>query len=250
MLALLCTVARAEVPPFYSLGPRPEHDILAAGALYFHAPLYAGAEQWQTVFVPSATAILVNGFFADPISGVGFNMSTDPRFEFGPRATLGLGREESAALHGLGKIHHSINVGAFANYNVTGRFQLQSALRVGSGYDHDGALLDAGASYDVLQWEHASVTLDGSLSLANAAYMQSYYGISGAQVLASGFPEYHPHAGIQWHTVGLSVTAPVHPKALGYFSVEYVRLTGAAADSPTVRKSDWISIEANVSYGF
>src|SRR5215472_17524965 len=80
------TCARAEIPPFYSLGPRPAADVFAAGAMYFHAPLYAGSDEQHTIVVPSATAILVNGFFADPLSGIGWNASTDPRFEFGPRA--------------------------------------------------------------------------------------------------------------------------------------------------------------------
>jgi outer membrane scaffolding protein for murein synthesis (MipA/OmpV family) len=244
------TSSRAEIPPFYSLGPRPQKDILAVGAMYFRAPLYAGSDEPKSVMAPSATAILVNGFFADPISGIGWNASTDPRFEFGPRATLGLGREEPAALHGMGKIHNAVNVGGFANYNATNRFQLQSALRYGSGYDRDGALLDAGASYDIFQRDHVAVTVAGSASFANAAYMQSFYGVSGAQSARSGYPEYHPHSGMQWHVLELSVTAPVHPKALAYFALDYGRLDGPAAASPLSRKSDWIAIEMSVDYAF
>ena len=248
MAAVTC--ARAEIPPFYSLGPRPAADVYAIGAMYFHAPLYAGSEIQHTVVVPSATAILANGFFADSISGIGYKASMDPRFEFGPRATIGLGREEPAVLHGMGKIHNSVNVGGFANYNATDRFQLQSALRYGSGYEHDGALLDAGASYDVFQRDHVSVTLEGSVSVANAAYMQSFYGVTAAQSAASGYPEYHPRSGVQWRVAELSITAPLHPKALGYFALDYGRLAGAAAASPIVRKSDWIAIEVAVAYGF
>ena len=242
--------ALAEIPPFYSLGPRPAQDVLAVGAIYFHAPLYAGSAETQTVVAPSASAILSNGFFADPISGIGWNASTDARFEFGPRATLGLGREEPAVLHGIGKIHNAVNVGAFANYNATSRFQLQSAMRYGSGYDHRGALLDAGAAYDVFQRDHVSVTVEASASFANASYMQSFYGVSAAQSVRSGYPEYHPHSGRQWHVLELSVTAPVHPKALAYFAFDSGRLEGAAAASPLVRKHGWRAIELAVAYAF
>jgi outer membrane scaffolding protein for murein synthesis (MipA/OmpV family) len=241
--------ARAEIPPFYALGPRPAENVLALGLLYFHAPRYAGADEQRTVIAPSGTAILANGFFADPISGVGFNASADPRFEYGVRATIGLGRDEPA-LRGLGTIHNAANVGAFANWNVTERFQLQSALRYGQGYDHDGMLLDAGASYDLYQQDHVSVTVEASLSYANAAYTRSFYGVSAAQSAASGYAPYVPGAGAQWHTLGLSFTAPVHPKALAFLSVDYTRLTGPAAASPYARKTDSIAIQANVSYAF
>jgi outer membrane scaffolding protein for murein synthesis (MipA/OmpV family) len=249
-LLACAALVHAEIPPFYSLGPRPAEDVLAAGVLFFHAPRYAGSDQLRTVIAPSGTAILVNGFFADPISGVGFNFSADPRLEAGLRATLGLGREEVAALRGLGTIRNAPNAGGFANYNVTGRFQLQSALRYGSGYDHHGMLVDVGASYDIFQQDHVSVTLDASASYANGPYMRSYYGVSDAQAAASGYGAYRPGAGVQWRTAGLSITAPVHPKALGFLSLEYTRLAGQAAASPYARKADSISIQANVSYGF
>ena len=42
-LVLLGAPARAEMPPFFSLGVRPEKDILAAGVLYFNAPQFAGS---------------------------------------------------------------------------------------------------------------------------------------------------------------------------------------------------------------
>ena len=95
LLAALAFAAtcRAEMPPFYGLGERPEKDVLAAGLLYFHAPRYAGSDEQRTIVLPSGTAILANGFFADAINGVGFNFSADKRFEYGVRATLGLGRD-------------------------------------------------------------------------------------------------------------------------------------------------------------
>lgn len=246
----IASCACAEIPPFYSLGPRPANDVFAIGTMYFNAPLYAGSDQRHTVIVPSATAILTNGFFADPIAGVGYNASMDPRWEFGPRATIGLGREEPATLHRLGKIHNAANAGGFFNYNATEHFQLQSAARYGSGYRHDGALLDAGASYDIFQRGHLTVSLEGSVSLANAAYMQSFYGVSAVQSSSSRYPEYHPRPGIQWGVAELSVTAPVHPKALAYFALDYGRLAGSAAASPLVRKADWFAVEVAVAYGF
>lgn len=254
MLAAGClagaALCHAEVPPFYSLGPRPAEDVLAAGVMAFHAPRYAGSDERRSIVLPSATAILANGLFADPISGIGFNASADPRVEAGVRATIGLGREEIGPLRGLGRIRDSLNVGGFANVNVTDSIQLQSALRFGSGNGRDGLLLDAGASCEFFKRGHVSASIEGSLSYANGPYMRSYYGVDAAQSAASGYGGYRPGAGLQWRSAGLAFQAPVHPRALAFLTVEYTRLAGVAAASPLVRKAGALSVQANVSYGF
>ena len=238
------------MPPFFSLGVRPEKDILAAGVLYFNAPQFAGSPERRVVVVPSGTVFLTNGWFADVVNGIGRNFSTDARFEYGLRASLGVGREETDAIRGLGKIGNALDLGGFANWNVTEHFQLQSSLRYGSGYDHDGLLVDAGAAYDVIRYGPASLTVDVSMSFANASYMRSFYGVSPAQSAASGIAPYRPGAGRQWSTAGISLTTPLHPKVLAVVSLEYARLGGPAASSPYARRITAPSIEATVVYGF
>jgi outer membrane scaffolding protein for murein synthesis (MipA/OmpV family) len=227
--------ARADIPPFYALGERPAEDLYALGALFFAAPRFAGSEETRRVFRPSATVMLRNGFFADPISGVGFNASTDPRFEYGARATLGLGREASDAAPQLGRIADSLNIGGFANMNATSRLTLQSALRHGGGRGHDGTLVDVGASFDLLQWNHGSLSVEASESFASSRYMRSYYGVGG---------------GPQWTTGGISVTTPLHPKVLAVVSVDRTWLPHAVAESPLVKRSHWSSLQATIAIAF
>ena len=247
---LFSSAIHAQLPPFYSLGPAPEKDIYAAGALYFNAPRYSGGQEKKIVVVPSATVILTNGIFADVVNGVGRNFSTDSRFEFGPRVTIGLGRDEPAPLRGLGKIRDSINVGGFANYNATDRWQLQSSARYGSGYHHNGLSFDIGSSYDIFQQGPASVTAQVSAGYADRQYMQSFYGVSADQAVASGYSRYNPKAGVQSTSASLSVTAPVHEKALAFVSLGYTRLTGDAAQSPYVLRRTSPAVEASVAFSF
>ena len=228
----------------------PEKDVYAAGVLYFSAPRFSGAQEKKSVVVPSATVIMINGYFADVVNGVGRNFSTDPRFEFGPRATIGLGRDEPATLRGLGKIPNTVNVGGFANYNATDRWQLQSSARHGSGYHRNGTLIDIGTSYDIFQQGPASVTAQVSASYADRHYMQSFYGVSAEQAVASGYSRYNPRAGPQSTSASLSVTAPVHERALVFISLEHARLTGDAASSPYVRRSNSAAVEASVAFSF
>jgi MipA family protein len=238
------------MPPFFSLGTRPEQDIVAAGVLYFDAPQFAGSDQKRVIIVPSGTVFLTNGWFADVVNGIGRNFSTDARFEYGPRASFGVGREETDAIRGLGKIKNALDLGGFANWNVTERFQMQSSLRYGSGYDRDGLLVDVGAAYDVVRFGPASLTVDTSVSFANASYMRSFYGVSAGQSIASGIEPYRPGAGRQWSTAGISLTTPLHAKVLAVVSLEYAHLVGPAASSPYVRRITAPSLEATIVYGF
>jgi outer membrane scaffolding protein for murein synthesis (MipA/OmpV family) len=203
--------------------------------MFFSGPRFSGSDERRDRFAPSATILLRNGFFADPISGVGFNASDDPRFEYGVRATLALGRLAPDYARAAGTVHDGADIGGFANFNATERLQLQSALRYGSGPHHDGILFDAGASFDIIQWNHGSLSLDASASFANASSMRSYYEVAG---------------GPRWRTLGLSLTTPLHPKILFYASFERFRLSGTAAQSPLVRRTGGSDVQLSVNYAF
>lgn len=248
--ALAACAARAELPAFFDLGGRPEADLLAGGVSYFHAPRYAGAAQSRTILVPSATAYRTDGLFADVVNGVGWNASADKRFEYGPRVTLGAGREASGALHDMGRIPRRPVLGGFANWVPAERIEVQSSLRYGSGYGRDGALLDLGASWDFLRYGYASMALDASASWANRAYMRSFYGVSAAQSAASGYPRHDPPAGLQWTTLALSLSTPLHPRVFASISVERTRLGARAAASPYAERRHATAIQANISYAF
>jgi outer membrane scaffolding protein for murein synthesis (MipA/OmpV family) len=225
----------ADVPPFYALGPRPDENVMAAGVLFFDAPRWAGAEETRRTWRPSATILCTNGFFADPISGIGWNASADKRFEYGLRATLGLGREAVDAAPSLKRVPDTLNVGAFANWNATTRLALQSSVRYGAGGGRDGTLVDLGASLDVLQWDHGSLAIDTSASFASASFMQSYYGVG---------------AGPQWTTVGLTLATPLHRRVFSVFSIDRARLSDKAAASPIVERRLFTTLQAAVSFLF
>jgi outer membrane scaffolding protein for murein synthesis (MipA/OmpV family) len=227
--------ARADIPPFYQLGARPDEDLYAIGALYFSGPRFSGSDETRRIIRPSATILLTNGFFADPLSGIGYNASTDPRYEYGVRATLGLGRDGSDAAPELGRLSDGLNVGGFANMNVTSRLTLQSALRYGTGRHHDGTLVDLGASFDLLQWNHGSFSVDGYETFASSSYMRSYYGVGG---------------GPQWTNAGISITTPLHPKVLAVVSIDRTWLAQPVAESPLVTRSHWSSLQATIAIAF
>lgn len=247
---LAATGAAAEMPAFYDLGGRPDKELVAAGLNYFRAARFAGSAETRTIVVPSATWVATNGLFADVVNGVGWNASADKRFEYGVRATAGLGREATGALHDMGRIPNRVAVGGFANWNPLERVELQSSLRYGSGYARDGMLVDVGASWDFFRVGYFSASLDVSASWANAAYMRSFYGVTPEQSAATGYRAYAPGAGPHWSTLGLSITTPLHERVLATLSVERTRLGSRAAGSPYTARRDATTIQANVSFVF
>jgi outer membrane scaffolding protein for murein synthesis (MipA/OmpV family) len=250
--ALAAGPARADIPPFYSLGPRPEADVVAGGVMAFRAPRFAGAESDRGIVAPSATLVRTDGFFADPLSGVGWNASRDPAFETGIRATLGLGRDADPALPGMGSIPNRPNVGAFANWNVTPRFQLHSALRAGSGETRRGVRADAGAAFDLYQRGYVAVTLEGTLAWANRRYQREFFGVTAEQSRASGgvFAPFAPGAGAVSRALSLALSTPVHERALLYVAVERSWVAGPGADSPVVSRRRGLALQAQLNWLF
>lgn len=246
VLGLSTQPARADLPPFFEMDAVPQAAQLGVGAIVIDDARYVGADERHARAYPTASYYHPSGFFADAISGVGVNFSHSTSFDAGVRATLDFGRDEPPALHGMGKINASLDPGLFYNLNVNEAVQLQSTLRYGLGYGHDGALFDVGASCVV--WAHgkSGIALDTSASYANGAYMRSYYGVSAAQSVASGYAPYDPQAG--WHLwrAGVSGLAQLNAAWSLYGGIERVELIGDAKHSPYVQRRT----DPTVYFGF
>lgn len=234
-LLMLALPVRADIPPFYALGPRPDEDQAAIGMLLFDAPRWSGSGESRLVLRPSATILRTNGLFADAISGIGWNASADPRFEYGLRATLGVGRPAVRAASGSLPVPDTLNAGAFANWSATTRLSFQSSVRYGAGVRHDGTLVDLGASLDIVQWDHGSLAIDASANFANEPFMRTYYGVGG---------------GPQWVTEGVTLATPLHPRIFCVVSLERTRLSATAAASPIVSRRQFGTLDVAVSFLF
>jgi outer membrane scaffolding protein for murein synthesis (MipA/OmpV family) len=73
------------------------------------------------------------------------------------------------------------------------------------------------------------------LTLADARYEQSYFGIDPAQSARSGRPVYRPGGGVEGVGVGATLIVPITQKIAVTAVVGYTRLLGDAARSPIVR---------------
>ena len=155
----------------------------------------------------------------------------------GPSINFDFGRSEddSHKLRGLGDVGFSTEIGAYADYAIG-----PAAVRLEVGQDiaggHKGALAELSASMTLLRGQRFGVGASGSLTWASAKYLNSFFGVTRAQAVASGLPQFH--AGSSFKNAGLNLNANYalteHWTLLSTFG--YQRLLGDAAASPLVQR--------------
>jgi outer membrane scaffolding protein for murein synthesis (MipA/OmpV family) len=168
------------------------------------------------------------------------------------RITADLGRKESrsSTLRGMGDIDAKAEFGGYFNYALMPEFSITSSLRYGAGQDGKGVVIDLGGAYSTqiaAQWR---LGVGAGVSLANAEYLQSLFGVTAAQATASGYRAHAPKAGVRNGRVNLSLTYMASPRVSVTAGLTANTLLGDAADSPLVRKKTSVNGLLAVAYAF
>jgi len=222
------------------------------GAVVIAGKQYQGSAARRTMALPLLDYQWANGWFAGTANGFGYKFASPPRIQYGLRLTADFGRDESrsAALAGLGDVDAAAEFGGFFNFAVTRDWFLTSSLRYGSGNDHKGLLVDLGAGTAFAIAPNWRLAWGLAATLANAESMQSYFGITAAQALASGYGSYTPGAGLRDVRTNLSVTHQFNPRMSITAGLSASALMGDAKDSPLVRKTTAVNGVVAVAYSF
>lgn len=257
VLGLCCaaTLAQAQVLDFAQLTPSPylQKDVnFSLGSVALSTPKYIGSDERRMAVYPAFDAQWKNGAFFSVVSGLGYNFSKDPSFQYGLRMTMEGGRDESRSekLRGLGDINSTVEPGAFLNYFVNPNYTLLSSVRYGSGLDHNGVQVSVGGRASGLLNSRHRFTALFSTNWANSSYQQSYFGVNAAQASASGYSQYTPSSGLtdikfgaHWHwsiDTNWSLTTGA--------SVQH--MMGDAANSPFMPQKTPVSVFSAASYRF
>ncbi len=86
--------------------------------------------------------------------------------------------------------------------------------------------------------------------MANADYMQSYFGVMAGQAARSGYGSYKPRGGLRDVRANLSLTYRINPSISATAAVSAGMLSGDARDSPLVRKKSTTTGLLAVAYSF
>ncbi len=233
-------------------GAAPGKNGGLAGLAVIAGHEYPGSDERRLLVVPLLDYQWANGWFAGVTNGLGFNFSNRPDRQYGLRVTADLGRYEkrSRALRGMGDVEPSAEVGAFFNHLFSRAFFASSSLRVGSGEHHKGALLDLGAGYSSELAPRWRLGAGLAATLANADYLQSFFGITPAQSATSGYASYTPGAGLRDVRLNVSLTHRFNPRLGITAALSASTLLGDAKDSPLTRQQTAVNGILALSYAF
>lgn len=233
-------------------GAAPGKDGGLVGAAVLAGTEYQGSDKRRTLVLPVLDYQWSNGWFAGTTNGIGYNFSDSKSMQYGLRLTADLGRKESrsSALRGMGDVDAKAEFGGFFNYALTPEISLTSSLRYGAGKDGKGLVADLGGAYSTQVAAQWRVGVGAGVSLANAEYMQSFFGVTATQATASGYRTYAPGAGVRNGRVNLALTYVASPRVSFTAGVAANMLLGDAADSPLGRKKTTVNGLLAAAYAF
>lgn len=217
-------------------------------------PVYSGAGAYRLSGGPDVLIYYRDIAFISTGEGVGYNFLRGDHYQFGAGMTYDLGRQEKhdlTNLHGMGDIPAASVAKLYGSVVLSKKFPL--ILRVdarqyigGAG----GAVGDAAVYMPLPGSSERFVMFAGpSITLADHHYLQSMYGVSAQQSLASGHPEFLiKHNGTAAAGVGFSATKFLGEHWLINLDAAISQLRGDPAHSPIVEQRTQRVIALSFSY--
>jgi outer membrane protein len=250
-LALPCAASWAQTKPTTDANMARSGGIVGLGVNV--APRYQGADESRTTAIPGFEYRWTNGWFVGGTDGiVGFQLNATPQLQLGLALGGDGGRKasDSRYLAGMGDVEERATLNLYAKAAVNDQLGFSSGLQLGVGSSGKGGLLNVGASYGVPLAPATRMSFNVGATLANADYMQDYFGVSAAQARASGYKRYTPDSGLRDVTVGLGLQHRISPDWMLITSLSSTTLSSAAKDSPLVRKVTNQSAYVAAAYSF
>lgn len=249
---------------------RPEANgwsvTVGTGALY--SPTYEGDDDYSLSILPNVQLKYGDRFFASVQEGVGYSIVNRENLKAGPIARIRFSRQEDGDqtfavsgsqtddLRGLGDVDTSIELGGFAEYEIGGVKIGAEVRQAVSG--HDGLVADLDA-----RWSGVSTTFGPPLiwsagprvRITDNKYTSAHFGVTPAQAIASGLPQYQAGGGVYSYGVGAAAILPLTRDGAwsAVFLAGYDKLSGDAADAPLVQlrgDEDQATFGVFISYTF
>ena len=173
--------------------------------------------------------------FEAPDDGFGVRLFSKGGFAIGPAANIQGKRKESDVGAPVGKVKTTVEVGGFAEYELSDSFRLRADLRKGLG-GHDGLVGSIGADYIRRDGDRYVFSIGPRALFSNARFQRAYFGVDSDAALASGLPNYRPDGGIYAVAAASGLSYQFNPQFGMFGYASYERLVGDAAKSPIIRE--------------
>lgn len=217
-------------------------------------PVYEGARAYRVSGGPDLLIYYRDAAFISTGDGVGYNFLRGDHYQLGLGMTYDLGREQKddlTTLRGMGDISPAPVAKLYGSVVLSKKLPLilrfDARQFVGGA---EGAVGDAAVYIPLPGSSKRFVMFAGpSITVADHHYLQSLFGVSAQQSLASGHPEYLiTHNGTAAAGVGFSASKFLGKHWLVNLDAAISQLRGDPADSPIVERRTQRVIALSFSY--
>lgn len=220
------------------------------------APEYEGSKKTRLVPIPLLEAQFANGIFVSSARGLGYQRTVEG-VSLGAALAYGGARADhkensfygSDDFKGMGKVKGSVqlNLSASAQFGAV-------AVSVGTtqalSHRENGSTYSIGAAAPLYTNGADSIGWSVSAEYGDAKHMQTYYGVTAAQSLASGYRQASNKAGFEKIQAGLHWEREIDKSWVMRSALGVSALLGGAADSPLTRRRVAPVLMTGVGYKF
>jgi outer membrane scaffolding protein for murein synthesis (MipA/OmpV family) len=219
-------------------------------------PEYEGARADQVKVGPVINIHYRDIAYLSTGEGLGYNFLRGDHYQFGAGVAYDLGRkmkDDLTNLHGMGDIGAAPIAKVYGTYVLSRKFPL--ILRVDARQfigGAQGAVGDVGLYMPLPGSSESFVMFAGpSITLATRHYMQTLFGVSESQSLASGHPQYEIATnGTTAAGVGFSATKFLNRHWLLNMDTAISQIRGGPAHSPLVERRTQRVLAVSVDYNW
>lgn len=210
----------------------PNHLTLGVGIAV--APRYQGSDDYDGEPVPLVNA-QYGRLFVRTGDGIGLNLITTSDITAGVGVKLMDGYDDDDVPAGIDELDRELGARVFVSSNLNGAVATLAATKAITGSDR-GLLVDANLTYPMSISSRLTLKPGAGMTWASEDYMDSYFGVSSHESVASGLGRYQPTSGFKdvYFRVSASYRLTSSLRVLG--SVGVTHLIGEAADSPLVEE--------------
>ena len=216
-------------------------------------PVYDGSRAYRLQAGPVINIQYRDIAFVSTGEGLGVNFLRGDHYRFGAAIAYDRGRlerDDYTNLRGMGNINAAPVVKLFGSTVLSKKFPL--ILRVDARQivgGADGAVADVGVYMPLPGSSKKFVMFAGpSVTFATHRYLQSEFGVTPAQSLASGHPVFDPHAGEAAVGVGFSATRFLTDHWLLNVDAALTKLKGSPDISPITERSTQRELAVSIDY--
>ena len=224
------------------------------GGFVYISPTYEGGKSYDVIGLPFIAPAGLGEGGALQIKGIDdvrLRLFQTGAFEFGPLAGYRFSRDEddAARLNGMGDIDGGLVAGAFATYRA-GPFATSLSYHHQATGDETGGLIRFGLEHFHRLSPRMKVTTSLGTNYATEDYMAAFFGVTGAQSVASGLDAYDASAGFKDVYAGVTASIDLSDRWSLLLMGRYARLIGDAADSPVIETENQLYGGVGLSYKF